>query len=94
MLICGKLVSSSSCFVLAPQDMPFLSEPTVGEVERVFAQSKGTKTPWQVAEEVRRRQMEGQEPFMARYAQETPQERQAKQQAADAAMKKLLGDLL
>ena len=83
------------CCIFTAQEMPFLSEPTVGEVEQVFNQAKGTKTTSQMVEEVWRRQMQGQEPFTARYAQEeTPQQRQAKQQAADAAMKKLLGEFL
>ena len=72
--------------------MPF-REPTVGDVENIM-RTTGARSAWAIAEEARRQQLQGGQAFMSSYTeQETPQQRAAKQRAADAAMKKLLGML-
>ena len=70
----------------------FMKEPTAGELEDIV-RTTGLRSAWAIAEEAKRQQMEGREAsgYTMRYEEETPQQRAAKQRAADAAMQKLLG---
>ena len=70
----------------------FMKEPTAGEIEDIV-RTTGLRSAWAIAEEAKRQQMEGREAsaFTTCHEEETPQQRAAKQRAADAAMQKLLG---